>query len=164
MGENDKRDGRRVVIMPRSSDGLRGQQRDAAVKSEALALSDAIVGALDIIDLFQHEGGIVLVANGEVRNVNSELLPWLIEASFVEKHVVRKLLGLRHEVEYRPVSPSEQAVRALLRAEPREGPDCGVQMADRLRIGRVCGGVWSDRISGRAELVSYYGWQVCRRT
>jgi hypothetical protein len=118
---NDKLDSRRVVIMPTSSDGLRGQQRDTAAKNEALVLRDAIRGALDIIDLFQHEGGIVLVANGEVRNVGSELLRWIIEATFVEKVVARKLLGSRHEVEYRPVNPSEQAVRALLRAEAKEG-------------------------------------------
>jgi hypothetical protein len=117
----DKLDGRRIVIMPGSPDGLRGSARDSAVKAEALVLSDAIAGALDIIDLFEHDGGVVLVANGEVRNVSSELLRWLIEATFVEKRVVRTLLGLRHEVELRPVSPSEMAVRAMLTKEPREG-------------------------------------------
>jgi hypothetical protein len=49
------------------------------------------------------------------------LLRWLIEATFVEKRVVQTLPGLRHEVELRPVSPSEMAVRAMLTKEPREG-------------------------------------------
>jgi hypothetical protein len=118
---NENRDGRRVVIMPKSAPDLRGQQRDTATKNEAVVLADAIVGALDILDLFQHEGSIVLVAGGEVRVVGGELLRWLIEATFVTKHVVRKLLGLKHEVELRPVNPSEQAVRAMLTKEPREG-------------------------------------------
>jgi hypothetical protein len=117
----DKLDSRRVLIMPTSAEGLRGQQRDAAVKNEALVLADAIVSALDVIDLFEHQGGLVLVANGEVRNVNSELLRWLIEASFVQKHVVRKLPGLGHEVELRPVNSNEMSIRAMLTKEPREG-------------------------------------------
>jgi hypothetical protein len=123
---NSELEGRRVIVMPLTADGLRGQQRDSVTKAEALVLRDAIAGALDILDLFQHEGSIVLVANGEIRNVNSELLRWLIEATFMEKHVVRTFPGLRHEVEYRPVNPSEMAVRALLTKEPRDGGLVGV--------------------------------------
>jgi hypothetical protein len=120
MGNNELA-GRRIVVMPPTADGLRGSSRDIALKNEAVVLRDAIIGALDVLDLFQSEGGIVLVANGEVRNVSSELLRWLIEASFVEKVVTRTLPGLKHEVEFRPLNPSEMAMRALLRAEPREG-------------------------------------------
>jgi hypothetical protein len=116
MGE---RNGKRVLVMPRSADSLRGQQRDAAVKNEALVLQDAILGSLDILDLFDDSGRVVLVANGELQAVNSEHLRMIIEELFVTKHVVRK--GLRHEVEYQPVRPNEMAVRALLRAEPRDG-------------------------------------------
>jgi hypothetical protein len=39
MGESDKLSGRRVISnMPRSAPDLRGQQRDSAVKNEALVL------------------------------------------------------------------------------------------------------------------------------
>jgi hypothetical protein len=120
MGDNGL-DGRRIVVMPTSAEGLRGQQRDAAVKNEALVLADAIVNALDVIDLFEHQGGLVLVASGELRPVNSELLRWIVEATFVTKHVVRKLPGLGHEVELRPVNPNEMSIRAMLTKEPREG-------------------------------------------
>jgi hypothetical protein len=123
----DKLKGRRVIVMPAvSSDGLRGSSRDIALKNEALVLRDAICGALEVLDLFQHEGGIVLVARGEVRNVGSEQLRWIIQETFVEKRVVRKLPGLKYVVEYRPVNPSELAVRALLRADPMDGGLAGV--------------------------------------
>ena len=76
---------------------------------------------MDILDLFQHEGGIVLVAKGELQVVNNDLLRWLIEATFVEKHVMRTLPGPRYEVEYQLVRPSESAVRTLLTREASEG-------------------------------------------
>jgi hypothetical protein len=113
------RDGRRIINLPKSEFDLRGQQRDAAVKSEALVLADALIGALDLWDLFQHQGGIVLVANGELQTVNAENLRWILAETFAEKRVVRKLS--RYEVEYRPLNPNEMAVRALLRADPRDG-------------------------------------------
>jgi hypothetical protein len=56
-----------------------------------------------------------------VCNIGSEQLRWIISETFVEKHVIRKLPGLKYEVEYRPVQPSELAVRALLRAPANEG-------------------------------------------
>jgi hypothetical protein len=120
MGNNELAS-RRVIAMPRNAPDLRGQQRDAAMKSEALVLREAICGALDILDLFQHEGGIVLVAKGELQVVNNDLLRWLIEATFVEKHVIRTLPGPRYEVEYQLVRPSESAVRTLLTREASEG-------------------------------------------
>jgi hypothetical protein len=86
-----------------------------------LALRDAIVGALDIWDLFEGQGGIVLIANGAMHAINSEQMRWILTETFVTKHVVRKLLGLRYEVDYRAVNPSEMAVRALLRADSRDG-------------------------------------------
>src|SRR6516162_10106545 len=98
MDESNTRDARRrVIAMPRSAPDLRGQQRETATKNEALVLREAICGALDIFDLFQHEGGIVWVAKGELQVVNSDLLRWLIEATFVEKHVMRTLPGPRYE-------------------------------------------------------------------
>ena len=120
MGDNELA-GRRVLVMPRSVPDLRGSARDIALKNEAVVLRDALVGALDILDLFENAGGIVLVAGGEVRNIGSAELRWIISETFVTKHVVRKLPGLKHEVEYRPVQPSELAVRALLRAPANEG-------------------------------------------
>jgi hypothetical protein len=121
MGNNELA-GRRVIVMPAvSSDGLRGSSRDIALKNEALVLRDALVGALDVLDLFQSEGGIVLVARGEVRNIGSAELRWILQETFVAKRVVRKLPGLNNEVEYRPVQPSELAVRALLTKDAREG-------------------------------------------
>ena len=120
MGNNELA-GRRVLMMPKNPDGLRGQQRDTATKVEALALQKAIIDSLDILHLFDEGERPVLVAGGEVRNIGSEQLRWIISETFVTKHVVRKLPGLKCEVEHRPVYPSEMAVRALLTKEPNEG-------------------------------------------
>jgi hypothetical protein len=122
MGENENWDVRRIIAnMPRSSDGLRGQQRDSATKVEALALQSAICGALDVLDLFDEGGRVVLVANGELQAINAKYLRVILESLFATKAVVRKLPGLKYEVEYRPINPSEAAVRALLRADQRDG-------------------------------------------
>jgi hypothetical protein len=122
MGDSDKLSGRRAIInLPRSLPDLRGQQRDSATKAEALVLREAICGALDILHLFDEGGRTVLVAGGEVQPVNAESMRWIIAETFVEKHVIRKLPGLNYVVEFRPVNPSELAVRALLRADQRDG-------------------------------------------
>jgi hypothetical protein len=49
-------DNRTVVILPSSGDGLRGPQRTIALTAEAKAIADAIVGALDRIDIFDNGG------------------------------------------------------------------------------------------------------------
>jgi hypothetical protein len=43
------------------------QRRDSATKNEALVLRDAICEALDVLDLFDESGRVVLVANGELQ-------------------------------------------------------------------------------------------------
>jgi hypothetical protein len=121
--------------MPNSADGLRGQQRDAATKSEALVLADAICGALDIIDLFQHEGGVVLVANGELQVVHAGHLRTIVESLFATKSVVQR--EGRLEVNYPPVSPSEMSIRAMLTKEPRDGGLIGrlpILQIEQLRV------------------------------
>jgi hypothetical protein len=121
---NDGRDGRKVLILSNTADGLRGSARDNAAQAEARVLTDAIVDSLDRIDLFQHENGIVLVANGKVQTVSSAELRWIIEASFVQKCTVRKILAtgaIGHEIEFRPIRPSEMAVRTMLTKEPKYG-------------------------------------------
>jgi hypothetical protein len=121
MGENENRDVRRIITnMSRSAPDLRGQQRDSATKVEALALREAICEALDVLNLFEDNGRVVLIAKGELQAVNAEYLRVILESLFVTKAVVRKLPGLKYEVEL-AINPSEAAVRALLRADQRDG-------------------------------------------
>jgi hypothetical protein len=89
-------------------------------------LRDAIIGALDILHLFDDGGRVVLIAGGEVCNIGSEQLRWIIAETFAEKHVIRKLPGLNYEVKLRPVQPSELAVRALLTKDPKDGGLAGL--------------------------------------
>jgi hypothetical protein len=130
MGENENRNGRRVIVMPTvSSDRLRGSSRDIALKNEAVVLRDAIVGALDVLDLFDEGGRVVLVANGELQMVNADYLRTILESLFATKAVVRKI-GVtgrfEHVVELKPIQPSELAVRALLTKEPKDGGLAGL--------------------------------------
>jgi hypothetical protein len=117
---NDQLNGRIVVILPGSADGLRGPQRTIAIANEARALADAIVGALDRIDIFDNGGGgLVLLAGGGLHNVNAEVLRAILRANFATKHIVNTATGLN--VEYRPVEVSELVVRTLLTAPARDG-------------------------------------------
>jgi hypothetical protein len=122
---NDQLRGRTVVIMPGSADGLRGSARTSAITAEARCLADAIVARLDVIDLFELDGRLTLVAGGEPHNVNAEILREIIRANFASKHIVNARSpdqvrgGLA--VEYRPVEVSEPVVRVLLTAAVRDG-------------------------------------------
>jgi hypothetical protein len=121
----DELAGRRIVVMPSTrSDGLRGSAHGIALKNEALALREAIVGALDVLHLFDDGGRVVLIAKGELQAVNAEYLRMILESLFVTKHVVRK--GLKYEVEFRPIQAGELAVRSLLTKDPKDGGLAGL--------------------------------------
>jgi hypothetical protein len=115
----NKLDGRTVVILPASADGLRGPQQSLALAREARALADAIVGALDRIDIFDDNGGLMFLARGGLHPVNAEVLRAILRANFASKHIVNVATGL--EVEFRPVEPGELVIRTLLTAAPQDG-------------------------------------------
>jgi hypothetical protein len=116
---NDGLDGRKVLILPPAAEGLRGQHRTSAVQAQALCLSDAIAGALDRIPIFEHDGRPVLLVDGALRTVNSEVLRWTLEGYFVTPHLVQR--EGRLELEYRGVRPNEMVARSMLTAEPKQG-------------------------------------------
>jgi hypothetical protein len=117
MGE---RAGKKVLVMPTSADGLRGSDRQIALNAEAIYLRDALLGSLELIDVFEEHGSPVLVADGQLRPVGARELRWLVEELFVEKYTVRTVGG-QYQVEYRPVRPSEAAIRTMLTAEAKYG-------------------------------------------
>ena len=84
---DDQLKGRTIVNLPGSGDGLRGPARTIAVTAQARTLADAIVARLDRIDLFELDGALVLLAGGELRNVNGEILREIIRTNFVTKHM-----------------------------------------------------------------------------
>jgi hypothetical protein len=117
---DDQLDGRRIVILPSSGDGRPGPARTIAITAEARCLADAIVGALDRIDMFDDGGGrLVLVAGGGLHPVNGVVLREILRANFATKHIVNAATGL--EVAFRPVEVSELVIRTLLTAPPRDG-------------------------------------------
>jgi hypothetical protein len=111
----DTLEGRKVLVMGPSSDGLRGQHRQAAVEAEALLLSSAIADSLDRIPMFDHGGQPVLLIDGALRGVNAELLGWVLEAQFTTRHIVEKVGRL--ELEYRGVRANEMVLRHMLVTE-----------------------------------------------
>jgi hypothetical protein len=112
-------DGRTILNLPGSADGLRGPARTTAITAEARALSDAIVARLDRIDLFEDEGRLKLLVNGEWQIVTGEVLRGIIRANCARKCLVTA--GGRLGVEFRPVEPGELVVRTMLTAPPRDG-------------------------------------------
>jgi hypothetical protein len=70
----DKLDGRKVLVLPNSPDGLRGSDRRAAVEAEAKLLSNAIADSLDRIPMFNRDGQPVLLIDGALRVVNNQML------------------------------------------------------------------------------------------
>jgi hypothetical protein len=112
MGENENRDGRKVLVLPNSPEGLFGPHRRAAVETMALLLSNAIADSLDRIPMFNRGGQPVLLIDGALRVVNAELLGWLVEAHFTTPHVVEK--AGRLELEYRGVRANEMVLRHML--------------------------------------------------
>jgi hypothetical protein len=111
----DTLEGRKVLVMSPSSDGLRGPHRRAAVEAEALLLSAAIAGSLDRIPMFDRDGQPVLLIDGALRVVNAELLGWLLESHFTTPHIVQK--AGRLELEYRGVRTNEMVLRHMLVTE-----------------------------------------------
>jgi hypothetical protein len=116
---DDQLDGRKIVILPGSADGLRGPARTIALTAEARCLADAIVARLDRIDMFELNGALVLLAGNELHGVNREVLREVVRANFATKHLVTAGAGL--SVEFRPVEVSELVVRTLLTAPPQDG-------------------------------------------
>jgi hypothetical protein len=116
---NDQLDGRAIVILPSSADGLRGPARTIAITAEARGLSDAIVARLDRIDLFEDEGRLKLLVNGGWQIVTGEVLRGIIRGNCAHKCLVTTATGLA--VELRPVEPSELVIRTMLTAPPRDG-------------------------------------------
>jgi hypothetical protein len=108
-------DGRKVLVMPNSPDGLFGPHRRAAVENMALLLSAAIADALDRIPVFNRDGQPVLLIDGALRAVNAELLGWLLEAHFTTPHVVER--AGRLELEHRGVRANEIVLRHMLVTE-----------------------------------------------
>jgi hypothetical protein len=116
---NEELNNRIVVILPGSAGGLRGPARSIALTAEAKALADAIVARLDRIDMWELDGALVLLAGGELHNVNGVVLREILRANFATKHLVTAGVGL--SVEYRPVEVSELVMRTLLTAPPADG-------------------------------------------
>jgi hypothetical protein len=112
-------DGRTIINLPGSADGLRGPARTIAITNEARALSDAIVARLDRIDLFEDEGRLKLLINGGWQIVTGAMLRQVIGANCIRKCLVAGPAGLA--VELRPVEPGELVVRTMLTAPPNEG-------------------------------------------
>jgi hypothetical protein len=98
---------------------LRGPARTIAITAEANAIAGAIAGALDRIDMFELDGRLVLLVDGELRNVNAAILREIIRTNFATKHLVQAGAGLG--VEYRPVEVGELVIRTMLTAPPRDG-------------------------------------------
>jgi hypothetical protein len=90
-----------------------------AITAEAKALADAIAGALDRIHMFEHGGGLVLLAAGGLHNVNGVVLREIIRTNFVSKCIVNTATGVG--IEYRPVEVGELVIRTLLTAPVRDG-------------------------------------------
>jgi hypothetical protein len=111
----DTLEGRKVLVMPPASDGLRGQHRRTAVEAEALILSSAIGDSLERIPMFDHGGQPVLLIDGALRGVNAELLGWVVEAHFTTPHIVER--AGRLELEYRGVRANELVLRLMLVTE-----------------------------------------------
>jgi hypothetical protein len=87
-------------------------------------LADAIIDSLDVLDLFDMDSQPVLIANGDLRVVNSELLRWICQESFCTKQAVQKIMvtgAVGYVIEHRPVQPSEMAIRTMLTKGPKEG-------------------------------------------
>jgi hypothetical protein len=116
---NAELNGRTVVLLPGSADGLRGPARTTAITNEARALADAITARLDCIDLFDDGGQLVLIAGGGLHNVNAQILREIIRTNFATKHIVMTGAGLA--VEYRLVEVGELVIRTLLTAPPNQG-------------------------------------------
>ena len=117
MGE--ELNNRTVVNLPGNMHARPGPARSIALTAEANALADAIVGALDRIHLWELDGALVLLAGGDLHNVNAEVLREIVRANFVSKHIVMAGAGLG--IEYRPVEVGELVVRTLLTAPVRDG-------------------------------------------
>jgi hypothetical protein len=112
-------DGRKVLVLPNSPDGLRGSGRRAAVEAEAKLLSNAIADALDRIPIFNRDGQPVLLIDGALRVVNNQMLAWVLEGYFATMHVMER--NGRLELEYRGVRANEIALRHMLTAERKHG-------------------------------------------
>jgi hypothetical protein len=93
-------DGRTIINLPGSADGLRGPARTLAINAEARCLSDAIVGRLDRIDLFEDEGRLKLLVNGEWQIVTGAMLRQAIGANCVRKCLVAGPTGLAVELRW----------------------------------------------------------------
>jgi hypothetical protein len=112
---NENRDGRRVLVLPNSPDGLRGSDRRAAVEAEAKLLSNAIADSLYRIPIFNKGGQPVLLIDGALRVVNNQMLAWVLEGYFATPHVVET--AGRLELEYRGVKANEMVLRHMLTTE-----------------------------------------------
>jgi hypothetical protein len=106
---DDQLNGRVIVNLPSGgpstgSGGLRGPARSIALTAEARAFADAIVGRLDRIDMFELDGALVLLAGGDLHNVNGQVLREIIRANFVSKGIVNAGTGLGVEYRWRWVN------------------------------------------------------------
>jgi hypothetical protein len=117
---NDELAGRTVVILPGGADALRGPARTIAVTAQAQVLANAVVNALDRIDLFEIDGGLVLLVDGDLRPVSNEILREVIRENFVTKQL-RIAADGAVEKSYAPVEPAETAIRQMLTAPVKEG-------------------------------------------
>jgi hypothetical protein len=111
--------GRKVLVMPPNTDGLRGPHQRLAVEAEAKLLSAAIADTLDRIALFNRDGQPVLLFDGTLHVVNSQKLGWVLHGYFATMHVVER--GGRLEIEYRGVRTNELVLRHMLTAEGKYG-------------------------------------------
>jgi hypothetical protein len=112
---NNTLDGRKVLVMPNSPEGLFGPHRRAAVETMALLLSAAIADSLDRIHMFNRGGQPVLLIDGALRVVNNQMLAWILEGYFATPHVVEN--EGRLELEHRGVVVSEMVLRHMLTTE-----------------------------------------------
>jgi hypothetical protein len=117
---NDELAGRTIVILPGSAGAPRGPARTIAVTAEARVLADAIAGALDRIDLFEVNGGLVLLIDDELAPVSNEIMRKVLRENFVTKQL-RIAAGGAVEKAYTPVEASEGVIRQMLTAPPKEG-------------------------------------------
>jgi hypothetical protein len=90
------------------------------VTVEARLLAGAIAGALDRIDLFEMDGGFVLLADSDLRPVGGEVLRKVLRDNFVTKRLHVAADDMVEKV-YAPVEPSEAVIRQLLTAPAKEG-------------------------------------------
>jgi hypothetical protein len=117
---DDQLNGRRVVILPGSADGLRGQARTTATTAEAKVLSAALAG-MDEVHLFEVDGRTMLLAGGGFHIVNAEVLQEIIRTNLVQKGVRNAGTAAApvYEVELRPVEANALTLRIML-TEPAE--------------------------------------------